>query len=413
MPPASTAPAQPLRASKPSLTVVIPALNEEAAIGATIERCLAASDEIRDQAGLANVCFVVVSDGSTDRTVEIARSFTEIKVVVFPVNRGYGAAIKRGWQEQPAEILGFLDADGTCEPRVFVSLCRELVHSDCDLVLGGRMGPGSKMPALRRLGNVLFALLLGHLSRRSVRDVASGMRVLRRKALARLLPLPDGLHFTPAMSARALMDGELRIVEVEMPYAERVGRSKLKVVRDGLRFLGVIVNAAAFVRVSRLTVPLMLLLLGFAAAVMTTPTVFYVTHARLEEWMFYRFALAGLLGMIASSLLCATIVTEHVSALTLMQYRDFGSRTRGLWRYENLRLLFATALLLALIGVWLNAPGFVDILKTGHTDVHWSRVMAGVFSGLLLVQLAITLGSLWIIRALHERQPYLLGRLES
>jgi len=402
-----------MTASKPRFTVVIPALNEEAAIGATIERCLAARDEIREQAGLAAVRFVVVSDGSSDRTVEIARSYGDIKVVVFPVNRGYGAAIKRGWEEEPAEILGFLDADGTCDPRVFASLCRELVQGERDLVLGGRMGASSQMPALRRLGNALFALLLGHLSQRRVRDVASGMRVLRREALARLLPLPDGLHFTPAMSARALMDGELRIVEIEMPYAERVGQSKLKVVRDGFRFLGVITNAAAFVRVSRLTLPLIVLLLGVAAAVMAAPTAFYLAHSRLEEWMFYRFALAGMLGVIASSVLCATIVTEHVSALTLLQYADFGSRTRGLWRYENLQLLSAGACVLALIGVWLNAPGFLDWLKTGHTTIHWSRVMAGVFSGLLLVQLGVTLGSLWIIRALHDRQPYLLGRRDS
>jgi len=391
---------------------VIPALNEEAAIASIVERCLAAQDEIRDLAGLADVHFVVVSDGSTDRTAEIARSFSGIEVVVLPENRGYGAAIKRGWQEQPAEILGFLDADGTCDPRFLVGLCRELMDADRDLVLGGRMGKDSQMPRIRRLGNTLFALLLGHLSRRSVRDVASGMRVLRREALARLMPLPDGLHFTPAMSARALMDGELRIAEVEMPYAERVGRSKLKVIRDGLRFLHVILAAAAFVRVSRLTIPLMLLLLGIAAAVMATPTAFYHAHGRLEEWMFYRFSLAGMLGMTATSLLCATIVTEHVSALTLLQYRDFGNSARGLWRYENLWVLFVLASLTAVVGVSLNARGFLDLLQTGHTNVHWSRVMTGVFSGLLLVQIAITLGSLWIIRALHERQPYLLRGAE-
>ena len=413
MPPSSTASPVPPRNAKPRLTVVIPALNEEAAIGAIVERCLAARAEICERAGLADVHYVVVSDGSTDRTADIANSFSGIEVVVFPENRGYGAAIKRGWQERPADILGFLDADGTCEPRFFVELCRELLEGEHDLVLGGRMGQRSQMPRVRRVGNTLFAILLGHLSRRSVRDVASGMRVLRREALAHLLPLPDGLHFTPAMSARALMDGDLRIAEVEMPYAERVGRSKLRVIRDGFRFLRVIVTAAAFVKVSRLTLPLMLLLLGIAAAIMAAPTVFYLVHARLEEWMFYRFALASMLGMISTTLLCATIVTEHVSALTLLRYRDFGSRARGLWRYENLRLLFVVASLATVVGVWLNVPGFLDLLRTGHTSVHWSRVMTGAFTGLLLAQIAITFGSLWIIRALHERQPYLLGRADS
>ena len=62
------------------------------------------------------------------------------------------------------------------------------------------------------------------------------MRVLRREALNTLYPLPDGLHFTPAMSARALMTDQ-RVVEIPMSYAERVGESKLRVLRDGVRFL--------------------------------------------------------------------------------------------------------------------------------------------------------------------------------
>ncbi len=71
-----------------SLTVVIPALNEENAIGQTIRRCLEQRQEIMATAGLAAVEVVVVSDGSTDRTVEIARSFEDVTVVVFDKESG-------------------------------------------------------------------------------------------------------------------------------------------------------------------------------------------------------------------------------------------------------------------------------------------------------------------------------------
>jgi hypothetical protein len=80
------------------------------------------------------------------------------------------------------------------------------------------------------------------------------MRIVRREAYNRLRPLPNGLHFTPAMSARALLDREARakLVEIDMPYHERVGDSKLKAGRDGLRFLGVITKTALMYRPVRL-----------------------------------------------------------------------------------------------------------------------------------------------------------------
>ena len=392
------------------LTIVVPALNEEQALGVTLERCLAAREEIVRESSVTEVRLVVVSDGSTDRTAEIARSFPGIEVIEFEENQGYGAAIKAGWEKAPAELLAFMDADGTCDPRFFGSMCRKLVAEGHDLVLGGRMGTGSRMPRIRRLGNVLFAVLLGHLSRQKVSDTASGMRVVRKEALPRLLPLPDGLHFTPAMSARALVDGDLRVAEIEMPYEERIGRSKLGVVRDGLRFLGVILATVAYIRVSRLTGPVMAALALAAAALLARPALFYLTHARLEEWMFYRVALSLALSTIALVLLCSTIVSEHVSALTLLRYERFGPGTRGLWRYENLRSLMAAGLALGLVGALLNVEGVRQLLSTGHVVLHWSRVMLGAFLGVDLALLVSTVALLKIIRALHTRQPFLRRR---
>src|SRR5262245_2996796 len=145
----------------PSLTIVIPALNEEEAIGSTLRRCLAARDRIREEAGLESVEIITVSDGSSDRTAEIARSFDDVQVIVFEKNRGYGAAIKEGFLRGRGSLLGFLDADGTCDPLHFGPLCRAIVAEDADVALGSRLGPGSRMPWIRRLGNRIFAFVLG------------------------------------------------------------------------------------------------------------------------------------------------------------------------------------------------------------------------------------------------------------
>ena len=110
------------------------------------------------------------------------------------------------------------------------------------------------MPVIRRIGNTVYALILSALSNRVVTDSASGMRVIRRDALDALYPLPDGLHFTPAMSARVLMDDGLAIAEIPMSYEERIGESKLNVVRDGVRFLRTILEMTLMWRPAKLFV---------------------------------------------------------------------------------------------------------------------------------------------------------------
>jgi hypothetical protein len=96
------------------------------------------------------------------------------------------------------------------------------------------------MPLVRRVGNFVWSNLVSLIGNHRVADPASGMRVLRQQALRRLYPLPDGLNFTPVMSTRAVHEG-LRVVEIPIAYQERVGRSKLSVVRDGTRFLATII----------------------------------------------------------------------------------------------------------------------------------------------------------------------------
>jgi len=97
-------------------------------------------------------------------------------------------------------------------------------------------GAESQMPLTRRVGNFFFANLLSLLSNQRVTDSASGMRVFKREILDRVYPLPDGLNLTPVMSTRAVHEGMV-VKEVPIPYSERVGRSKLSVVRDGTVFL--------------------------------------------------------------------------------------------------------------------------------------------------------------------------------
>lgn len=218
-----------------TLSIIIPAYNEEQGIARIIERVLATCPSLT-ACGLG-LELIVVDDGSRDRTAEIASAYPQVCLLRHQANYGYGAALKTGFSRATGTWLGFLDADGTYPPEHFPSLWEAARAGEADLVIGSRMaGTDCQMPASRRVGNRLFANLVSLIGNRPITDCASGMRLLRREVLARLYPLPDGLNFTPVMSTRAIHE-ELRMVEVPIPYAERVGRSKLTLVGDGTRFL--------------------------------------------------------------------------------------------------------------------------------------------------------------------------------
>ena len=227
------------------LLIAIPALDEEESIASVIERTLQASRRHRAthrrdgrrshrrQRRLDRPC------------VERARQFgPAITLIVFEQNRGYGAAIMEAWRQSDAELVGFLDADGTCDPLCFVELCSAILDRGAHMALGSRVHAASRMPLVRRTGNAVFATMLTALGSTRVRDAASGMRVVRRDCLQALMPLPDGLHFTPAMSARAILSDDLHVVEVDFPSETRTGRSKLRPFPDAWRFLRVILTAS-------------------------------------------------------------------------------------------------------------------------------------------------------------------------
>ena len=227
--------------------LIVPALNEEQAIAGTLRRCLAAREKITSQTAVEKMYVVFVNDGSTDGTQAVVDQpeFNDVVKVRFEKNRGYGAAIKAGFKATDADLVGFIDGDGTCDPEFCVKLINELNAANADVTLAARLQPDTEMPMIRQIGNKIFAKLLGFMAGASLTDTASGFRVIKRSSLKLMTPLPDRLHYTPAMSAICMLDPRLKIVEVHgMKYKEREGRSKLNVLKDGFRFLFTIMFAA-------------------------------------------------------------------------------------------------------------------------------------------------------------------------
>jgi glycosyltransferase involved in cell wall biosynthesis len=384
-----------------SLSIVIPAYNEEAAIGSIVERTVSAGPILQQRVPLDFVEIIVVNDGSVDRTAEIATSFHGVTLISFPKNRGYGAAIKAGFSAARGSLVAFLDADGTCDPLFFSVLCRELLNTGADVVIGARLTPESSMPAVRRLGNRIFAALVRAWGGGPVSDTASGMRVLRKQVLPKLYPLPDGMHFTPAMSSLAIFDPNLRIKEVPMPYQERTGASKLRVFGDGVRFLRVIVQTALMYRPFRFLGLFGVLLLLVALALGIYPIGYYLSNRRIEEWMVYRLVTVLAASTCGTSLIAVGLLAQQTVSLV---HADFARATR----ISRLAFRYVAPLsgLLVLAGVALNLNSVLEYFRTGQVTQHWIYVLTGALLVILGVQFAAFGILARILRAVQRRREF-------
>jgi len=387
------------------LDLVIPAYNEEAAIESIVRRCLDARRVILQQTSLTDISITVVSDGSSDATEAIARRFEpEITVIAYERNHGYGAAIRTGFAAGNGELVGFLDTDGTCDPMFFAPLVNELVRTNASVSVGSRMTDRSKMPAIRKLGNRMWRAIINWMAQADIGDAASGMRVIRRDALPILEPLPDGLHYTPTMSCRAALDARLSIVEVPMTYEERVGRSKLRVIRDGLRFLKTILDVGLTYQPFRLiSVPGMVLLV--VAVLLFAPVVVgYAATRRIPEGEIYRILAALVAAVGGLQMFLAGIAGERVVSLVHPKKWQGGWFLRLFRRLATQKKLLVVSAALFVIAFALNAAGIWSYVRTGYVWEHWSRAAIG---GMLVL-----IGVQCFAAAVLDRMLGLLGRIQ-
>lgn len=354
------------------ISIILPAYNEEAAIPAVLDCAVAAAKGLAERDDIDEAEIIVVDDGSTDATSEIAARYEGVNLIKLTRNIGYGGALKRGISEARFDVIAFHDADGTCDTGLLGGLVDALNKSRADMVIGARLGKGSKMPLTRTVGNRIFALLLSFLGSARVTDSASGMRVFTREAYEKLLPLPDGLNFTPAMSAKAIFEG-LNIVEVPIPYAMRSGASKLNVIKDGVRFLGSILEVVKLYNPLKLFGIAGILFGVIAIALGIMPVRHYIANLSLEEDMIYRLLTVAFLAIWGLFLVLVGVVANRIVEI---HRGSKPARTSMLGRFiyspRIYRKLIPAGAVILLIGASLLIPSFLERITTGHIYHHWS-----------------------------------------
>ncbi len=212
----------------PRTIAIVPARNEAGAIGGVV-------DEIRAFDPTLDV--VVIDDGSTDATAEVARS-RGVAVVSLPFNLGIGGAVQTGFKYALAngyELAVRLDGDGQHDPAELPKLIGPVVRGEADIVVGSRFHGGDssyRPPLARRIGIGLFARLVSALVRQRVTDTTSGFQALNRHGIE--LFAADYPHDYPEVEATVMVvRHRLRLLEVQATMREREhGSSSITVLRS-------------------------------------------------------------------------------------------------------------------------------------------------------------------------------------
>jgi glycosyltransferase involved in cell wall biosynthesis len=275
-----------------SVSVVIPAYNESAAIADVI-------GVLRSAAPWREI--IVVDDGSTDATGERAAA-AGATVVRLPYNMGNGAAVKNGIRRAAGEYILIVDADGQHPPEDALRLIEKL--GAYDLVVGARSGETQATQA-RRAGNGALNRLATYMTGREIPDLTSGFRGARASGLREFLHLlPNGFS-TPTTTTLAFIKAGYSVTFEPIHARQRSGQSKIRLARDGAKFLMIIFKIVTIFSPLRIFVPLSLIAfaVGFAYMVWTIATQQHITNSSV------------LLILFAAVVFLVGLVSEQISAL--------------------------------------------------------------------------------------------------
>ncbi len=275
-----------------AVSVVVPAMNEAAAIGAVVRELAAAAPwhEI-----------LVIDDGSADATAAEAAA-AGARVVRHPYNKGNGAAVKTGIRQATGEFILIIDGDGQHDPADALRLVTRL--GEYDLVVGARSGE-TQAGWTRRVGNAALNWLAAFLTQHAIPDLTSGFRAARRAHLKEFLSLlPNGFS-TPTTTTLCFIKAGYNVLFEPVHARRRAGTSKIRLSSDGPKFLLIMLRIVTIFSPLRIFVPIAAasFALGTAYAVWTIRYEMHVTNSSV------------LLVLFAVVVLLVGLVSEQISAL--------------------------------------------------------------------------------------------------
>jgi len=279
------------------LSIILPAKNEAAALAELLPRLRRAQPDAE---------IVVVDDGSTDDTAAICAR-NAVQVVRQAYSMGNGAAIKRGARAARGDTLVFMDADGQHDPALVERLLQRLGEG-FDMVVGARDWAGQAGVG-RGVANTIYNWLASRMTSFPVLDLTSGFRAVNAAKFREFIHLlPNGFSY-PTTITMAFFRSAYAVAYEPIPVARRIGRSHIRPIRDGIRFLLIIFKIATLYSPLKLFVPasLFFFLLGIAYYIYT-----FVAMHRLTNMSVLLFSASVIVFLIG-------LISEQITALMYRQ----------------------------------------------------------------------------------------------
>lgn len=240
------------------LTIAVPAYNEAGHLPTLLQTLL-------DRYGAEpDVELLVVDDGSSDGTADVARGFAGVRVVEHPYNQGNGAAVKSALRAATGDLMVIIDADGQHPPELIDHLVGMV--GPYDLVVGARTAE-SDATAFRNFGNLMLARFASYLVDFPIPDLTSGFRAFKRPLMLQFYHLfPQGFSFPSTSTLSFIISGYRVHFEPIVAARRQAGVSKIRPLKDGLRFLKLSLRLALLFHPSRFFLPLAGLLAALGLA---------------------------------------------------------------------------------------------------------------------------------------------------
>ena len=277
-----------------SLSIIIPAKNESATIGDVVAR----ARELHEHAEV-----IVVDDGSSDDTGAVAGQAGAL-VLRHPVPLGNGAAVKAGARAATGSILVFMDGDGQHRPDEIASLL-QLLDEGYDMSIGARSS-GSHANVGRLFANGFYNAFASFIAGRRIPDLTSGFRAVRSDLFRRFLYLlPNGFSY-PTTITMAFLRAGYPVGFVPITAHKRSGRSHIRPIRDGIRFLVIIFKIATLYSPLKVFIPVSA---GFFAIGLSYYAYTYFTQGRFTNMSLLIFSASVIIFLIG-------LLSEQITALS-------------------------------------------------------------------------------------------------
>jgi glycosyltransferase involved in cell wall biosynthesis len=276
------------------VSIILPAKNEADGLRQTLPALRAAMPDAE---------VIVVDDGSTDATAAVAAE-NGVRVLSSPYAMGNGAAIKRGARAASGDVIVFMDADGQHDPADIPKLL-ECIDAGYDMAVGARSSHGQANVG-RGAANAFYNRVASWMTGHRIADLTSGFRAVRAERFREFLHLlPNGFSY-PTTSTMAFFRSAYPVAYVPIDVARRIGRSHIRPLRDGARFLIIILRIATLYSPLKLFAPASLVFgtLGLSYYAYT-----YATQSRFTN-------MSALLLSAAVIIFLIGLVSEQITALT-------------------------------------------------------------------------------------------------